>query len=97
MWSVRRAAASHYLNTTNRWRRLEYVVCQGRQRGAGGFCGGPRGVTVASQACCWLVVKTAQPNPSLKPSPNGGPPGPASRYGVHFLLAGPGVPPLVPS
>ena len=38
-----------------------------------------------------------RPNPSLKPSPNGGPPGPASRYGVHFLLAGPGVPPLVPA
>ena len=38
-----------------------------------------------------------RPNPSLKPSPNGGPPGPASRYRVHFLLAGPGVPPLCPA
>jgi len=38
-----------------------------------------------------------RPNPSVKPSPNGGPPGPASGYGVHCPLAGPGVPPLVPS
>ena len=37
-----------------------------------------------------------RPNPSLKRSANGRPPGPAGRYGVHFLLAGPGVPPLVP-
>ena len=43
------------------------------------------------------LVVAARPNPLLKPSPNGGPPGPASRYRVHFLLAGPGVPPLVPS
>ncbi len=52
---------------------------------------------MASKARCQLVVEAAQPNPSLKPSTNGGPPGPASRYGVHFLLAGPGVPPLVPA
>jgi hypothetical protein len=37
------------------------------------------------------------PNPSLKPSTNGGPPGPGHRYGVHFLWPGPGVPPLVPA
>jgi hypothetical protein len=42
-------------------------------------------------------TKPLLPNPSLKLSPNGGPPGPASRYGVHFLLAGPGVPPSVPA
>ena len=36
-------------------------------------------------------------NPSLKPSPNGGPPGPGHRYGVHFLWPGPGVPPSVPA
>ena len=38
-----------------------------------------------------------QPNPSFKPSPNGGPPGPGNRYGVHFLSPGPGVPPSVPA
>ena len=37
------------------------------------------------------------PNPSFKPSPNGGPPGPVWRYAVHFRQPGPGVPPLVPA
>ena len=37
------------------------------------------------------------PNPSFKPSPNGGPPGPGCRYAVHFLHPGPGVPPSVPA
>ena len=40
---------------------------------------------------------TVMPNPSFKPSPNGGPPGPGARYGVHFLSPGPGVPPSVPA
>ena len=39
----------------------------------------------------------ALPNPSLKLSPNGGPPGPGRRYAVHCLQPGPGVPPLVPT
>ena len=39
----------------------------------------------------------AGPNPSVKPSPNGGPPGPGHRYGVHFLWPGPGVPPSAPA
>ncbi len=38
-----------------------------------------------------------RPNPSVKPRPNGGPPGPGHRYGVHFLWPGPGVPPSVPA
>ena len=41
--------------------------------------------------------RAAGPNPSVKPSPNGGPPGPGHRYGVHFLWPGPGVPPSVPA
>ena len=53
--------------------------------------------SVDVQLCRGCSVRRVRPNPSLKPSPNGGPPGPASRYRVHFLLAGPGVPPLVPS
>jgi uncharacterized membrane protein YgcG len=36
------------------------------------------------------------PNPSLNRSTNGGPPGPAWRYTVHFRQPGPGVPPLAP-
>ncbi len=37
------------------------------------------------------------PNPSLKRSPNGTPPGPGHRYGVHFLWPGPGVMPQGPA
>ena len=40
---------------------------------------------------------TVMPNPSFKPSPNGGPPGPVWRYAVHFRQPGPGVPPSVPA
>ena len=36
------------------------------------------------------------PNPSVKPSPNGGPPGPV-RGAQHFPQPGPGVPPLSPA
>ncbi len=38
-----------------------------------------------------------RPNPSLKRSANGRPPGPAGRYGVHFLPSGPGVLPSAPA
>ena len=37
------------------------------------------------------------PNPSLKRSANGRPPGPGLRYGVHFLSPGPGVLPSSPA
>ena len=43
------------------------------------------------------LLPTEMPNPSFKPSPNGGPPGPGCRYAVHFLHPGPGVPPSVPA
>ena len=36
-------------------------------------------------------------NPSFKRSANGRPPGPAGRYAVHFLPAGPGVLPSSPA
>ena len=95
--SVHRAAASIGASRFAQGRRLEYVACHGRQRGAGGFCGQPRGKSVPFQACHHCTVSAAQPNPSFKPSPNGGPPGPGHRYGVHFLSPGPGVPPSVPA
>ena len=41
-------------------------------------------------------VRTRTPNPSLKGSTNGGPPGPAWRYAVYFRQSGPGVPPSAP-
>ena len=40
---------------------------------------------------------TPMPNPSLKRSANGRPPGPGLRYAVHFLSPGPGVLPLSPA
>jgi hypothetical protein len=40
---------------------------------------------------------TVMPNPSLKGSTNGMPPGPGHRYGVHCLRPGPGVLPLAPA
>jgi hypothetical protein len=44
-----------------------------------------------------LSSARAAPNPSVKLSTNGRPPGPSHRYGVHFLWLGPGVLPLVPA
>jgi len=41
--------------------------------------------------------RMATPNPSVKLSTNGGPPGPGRQYGVHFCRPGPGVPPLAPA
>ena len=41
--------------------------------------------------------RAARPNPSLKRSANGRPPGPGPRYGVHFLSPGPGVLPSSPA
>ena len=41
--------------------------------------------------------RARMPNPSLKRSANGRPPGPATGYGVHFPVAGPGVLPLSPA
>ena len=43
------------------------------------------------------IRPTSLPNPSLKRSANGRPPGPACRYGVHFLQPGPGVLPSSPA
>ena len=40
---------------------------------------------------------TLTPNPSLKRSANGRPPGPVWRYAVHFRQPGPGVLPLAPA
>ena len=78
-------------------RRLEYVACHGCQRGAGGTCSGPGGVTGPWQAHYRHASGAALPNPSLKLSPNGGPRGPGRRYVAHFRQPGPRVPPSVPA
>ena len=51
------------------------------------------------QGSCPNMAPTpsALPNPSLKRSANGRPPGPATGYGVHFPVAGPGVLPSSPA
>jgi hypothetical protein len=54
------------------------------------------GSAVASSASLHRSPGSAWSNPSVKASPNGGPPGPGHRYAVHFLWPGPGVPPSVP-
>ena len=44
-----------------------------------------------------LTAYARGPNPSLKRSANGRPPGPVWRYAVHFRQPGPGVLPLSPA
>ena len=75
-------------------RRLEVVAHQGCQRGAGSLGWKAPGVTGPWQAHLTLAYHAVRPNPSLKRSTNGRPPGPGPRYGVHFLSPGPGVLPL---
>ena len=61
--------------------------------------------SASRKSASWLLatghrastVRRAEPNPSLKLSPNGRPPGPVWRYAVHFRQSGPGVPPSVPA
>ena len=64
---------------------------QRRERGAG--------CTEAGSSATRESVRrpTTRPNPSLKRSANGRPPGPGLRYGVHFLSPGPGVLPSSPA
>jgi hypothetical protein len=46
--------------------------------------------------CSHRCARPARPNQSLKPSPNGGPPGPGCGV-PHSPQPGPGVPPSVPA
>ena len=97
--SVRRAAAAKDGASSQGQlvRRLQTVACHARRRGARSTCGGPQGVTWPWQAQRLLSSGAVLPNPSLKLSPNGGPPGPGRRYPAHFRQPGPGVPPSVPT
>ena len=47
--------------------------------------------------CLYLHHRSALPNPSLKRSANGRPPGPGCLYAVHFHQPGPGVLPSSPA
>ena len=78
-------------------RRLEDAARHGWQRGAGCDCCVPAGVARPWQAHRQRSSGAALPNPSFKPSPNGGPPGPVWRYAVHFRQPGLGVLPSSPA
>jgi len=54
----------------------------------------PRPVPEALASVCLTALR---PNPSLKQSANGRPPGPVWRYAVHFRHPGPGVQPSSPA
>ena len=97
--SVRRAAAAKVRSglVGLQQRRLEYVPCIGPQRGAGGYRCWRTGVTRPWQAQWYRLPCAALPNPSLKRSANGRPPGPVWRYAVHFRQPGPGVLPSSPA
>ena len=77
-------------------RRLEYVASQGQRRGAGNTGCGPCKVTGPRQAHRSRSQRAVLPNPSLKGSANGRPPGPGRRCPAHCLRPGPGVLPLSP-
>jgi len=57
---------------------------------------GSRGEKTVTNPSSVASSYAVMPNTSLEARPNGRPPGPAARYGVHFLSSGPGVLPLVP-
>ena len=66
------------------------------QARSGGLRGGPRKITISWQPRLRRISSAALPNPSLKGSTNGVPPGPGRRYAVHFRQPGPGVTPSAP-
>jgi hypothetical protein len=55
------------------------------------------GFAAAQGLQAYPALYRVRPNPSLKRSANGRPPGPAAGYGVHSPAAGPGVLPLSPA
>ena len=66
-------------------RRLEYVVCHGLQRGAGGVCGSPRR---DSKITPRPSRRASMPNPSFKRTPGSVAHQPASAGpAAHFALA----------
>ncbi|CAD5373040.1 conserved hypothetical protein [Rubrivivax sp. A210] len=59
----------------------------------------PSGERLQQSGPKWACSLSAlvMPNPSLKRSANGRPPGPGWRYAVHFRQPGPGVLPSSPA
>ncbi len=85
--SVRRAAAPRACaDHGGHRRRLEYLACGGQQRGAGSCCGSHR---EDSKTASLPTRRATMPNPSLKWSANGRPPGPG--HGCTHIFHGPGL------
>jgi len=89
------------LNVAAANRRSHLLACQHGRRGSQAISGAtsagqhvPHGpgfsLRLQSSSAAW-------PNPSLKRSANGRPPGPVWRYAVHFRQPGPGVLPSSPA
>ena len=76
--------------------RLEGAAYRGRQRRAAGAGRMPREIARPWQVHRRCISVAALPNPSLKRSANGGPPGPVCGE-VHSPQPGPGVPPSSPA
>ena len=92
----RAAAPTSSRQSTGRCRRLEHLERSRSQRGAGDALCAPARATGPWQAHLRGKHRAALPNPSLKRSPNGGPPGPCGAVG-YPAPHGPGVPPLAPA
>ena len=94
--SVRRAAATKARPGLGQSFQLKYAACLGRQRKAGGAWCVLREIARPWQAQRWCTTVAALPNPSLKRSANGRPPGPVCGM-LHSPQPGPGVPPSSPA
>jgi hypothetical protein len=95
--SVRRATATSRCADTKLARRwLENVSTHGPQRGAGSNWSTPKTVARSPYPVCRASHGASRPNPSLKLSPNGVPPGPRGRA-VYHRPRGPGVTPSAPT
>ncbi|CAD5373991.1 hypothetical protein RA210_U400006 [Rubrivivax sp. A210] len=92
------AAASNRAQLSSPRRRLEDLAHHVRRRGEGGLCGQAREISRSGQGHRLGQHRTPlMPNPSLKRSTNGRPPGPGRWYSVHFHRPGPGVLPSAPA
>ena len=81
------------LKSARQTRRLACAVPPEGGNIGGGRRGGCSTIAAAQRAS----PRRALPNPSLKRSANGRPPGPVWRYAVHFRQPGPGVLPSSPA
>ena len=87
--SVASTGRSRWPSRSGRSARLSLRIAQFRQI--------RKPLLLVSERCRFNHSQMQRPNPSLKRSPNGRPPGPVWWYAVHFHQPGPGVPPSGPA